>query len=114
MKILGFRAEPAVIAYVVNAAVALLVSFGLPFSDGQVDAVTVITTALAAAVTAVMTRPIVVSTLTGALASVMAALAAFELDFSPEQIGQSVAFASIVLALLLRQNVSPAPVAVKR
>ena len=113
MKIFEFRAEPAVIAYVVNAAVVLLVSYGLPLSDGQVNAVTVITTALAAAVTAVMTRPIVVSTLTGTLAAVMTALAAFKLDFTDEQIGQTVAFASIVLALLLRQNVSPAPAVAK-
>jgi hypothetical protein len=107
MKIFGY--EPAVIAYVVNAAVALLVSYGLPASEAQVDAVTVITTALAAAVTAAMTRPIVVSSLTGALATIMAALAAFNWDFSVDQIGRTVAFVSIVLALLLRANVSPAP-----
>lgn len=105
-----FGLEPAVIAYVVNGGVALLVVYGLPMSQGQVEAVTVTTTAIAAAVTAVMTRPIVVSTLTGALATVMTALAAFRIEFSAEQIGQTVAFVSLVLALLLRQNVSPAPV----
>jgi hypothetical protein len=104
-----FRLEPAVIAYVVNSAVALLVAFGLPATDAQVDAVTVITTALAAAVTAAMTRPVVVPTLTGALATIMAALAAFHWEFTAEQIGQTVGFASIVLALALRVNVSPAP-----
>jgi hypothetical protein len=110
----NFRFEPAVIAYVVNAAVALLVAYGLPATEAQVDAVTVITTALAAAVTAAMTRPVVVSALTGALATIMSALAAFNWDFTADQIGRTVAFVSIVLALLLRQNLTPVPpVAVK-
>lgn len=111
MKILGFRAEPAVIAYAVNAVVALLVSYGLPMSQGQVEAVAVITTALTAVVAAVMTRPVVVSGITGALATIMAALAAFDWNLTADQISNTVAVASIVLALLLRQNVSPAPVA---
>ncbi|MFG2001666.1 hypothetical protein ACGFNU_21200 [Spirillospora sp. NPDC048911] len=114
MRFRGFGLEPAIIAYVINGGVALLVAFGLPASQGQVEAVTVITTAIAAAVTAVMTRPLVVSTLTGSLATVMAALAAFRIDFNAEQIGQSVAFVSLVLALLLRQNVSPAPAVTAR
>lgn len=112
MKIFGF--EPAVIAYAVNAAVALLVSYGLPMTQGQVEAVTVITTALAAIVAAVMTRPLVVSAVTGALATIMAALAAFDWNFTADQISNTVAVASVVLALLLRQNVSPAPVAARR
>ncbi|MEV4000985.1 hypothetical protein [Actinomadura sp. NPDC049753] len=112
MKVFGFRAEPAVIAYAVNAVVALLVSYGLPLSQGQVEAVTVITTALTAAVAAITTRPIVVSGITGALATIMAALAAFNWHFTADQISNTVAVASIVLALLLRQNVSPATRAV--
>lgn len=84
MKIFGF--DPAVIAYAVNAAVALLVAYGLDLSQGQVEAVSVVTTAI------------------------LAAVAAFGLELSAEQIGASVTALSIVLALLLRQNVSPAPV----
>ncbi|GAA3957679.1 hypothetical protein GCM10023085_45220 [Actinomadura viridis] len=108
MKIFGY--EPAVIAYAVNAAVALLVAYGLDLSQDQVSAVSVINTAILAAVAAAMTRPVVVSTITGAAATVLAAVAAFGLELSTEQIGATVTALSIVLALLLRQNVSPAPV----
>lgn len=112
MKIFGF--EPAVIAYAINAGVALLVAYGLDLSQGQVEAVAVITTAILAAVAAAMTRPVVVSSITGAAATILAALAAFKVDLTADQIGTAVTMGSIVLALLLRQNVSPAPVPVKR
>ncbi|TDD97659.1 hypothetical protein [Actinomadura rubrisoli] len=107
MKVFGY--EPAVIAYAVNAAVALLVAYGLDLSQGQVEAVAVITTGVLAAVAAVMTRPVVVSTITGAAATILTALAAFKIELTADQIGATVTGLSIVLALLLRQNVSPAP-----
>lgn len=107
MRIFGY--EPAVIAYALNAGVSLLVAFGLELSTGQVQAISVITTAILAAAVAAMTRPVVVSTITGAAATVMAAVAAFGLEFNAEQIGATVGAMSIALALLLRQNVSPAP-----
>lgn len=109
-----FKLEPAVIIYSVNAFVALLVSFGLGLSQDQVSAITVIATAVVAIVTAIMTRPIVVSALTGAVGSLLAAVAAFGFELSAEQIGATVTFMSIVLALLLRQNVSPAPAVTAR
>lgn len=111
MRIFGF--EPAVIAYAVNAAVALLVAYGLDLSQSQVEAIAVITTAILAAVAAAMTRPVVVSAITGAVATALAAIAAFGLTLNTEQIGATVTALSIVLALLLRQNVSPAPAAVR-
>lgn len=107
MRIFGF--EPAVVAYGVNALVALLVAYGLELSQSQVEAIAVITTAILAAVVAAMTRPIVVSTITGAVGTALVAVAAFGLTLNEEQIGATVTALSIVLALLLRQNVSPAP-----
>lgn len=112
MKIFGY--EPAVIAYAINAGVALLVAYGLDLSQAQVQAVAVITTAVLAAVAAAMTRPVVVSSITGAAATVLAAVAAFGLDLTSDQIGATVTALSIVLALLLRQNVSPTPVVTAR
>lgn len=106
MKILGY--EPAVIVYAVNALVAALVAWGLDLSDEQTGAINTIVTGVLAAVVAAMTRPVTVSAITGAAATVLAALGAFGLELSAEQIGSSVALGSIVLALLLRQNVSPA------
>lgn len=107
MKIFGY--EPAVWLYALNAGVALLVSYGLPLSHGQVAAVTTIATAVLTVVTALMTRPIDVSALTAAVGTGLVAAAAFGLHLSADQVGTTVAALSIVLALVLRQNVSPAP-----
>ena len=107
MRIFGF--EPAVILYGVNALVSLLVAYGVDLTRDQVSAITVIATAVVAIVTAVLTRPVVVSTITGAVGSLLAAVAAFGLHLSADQIGATVTVLSITLALLLRQNVSPAP-----
>jgi hypothetical protein len=104
-KIFGF--EPAVIVYALNAAVALLVSFGLPLSHDMVGAITTIATAVLSIVVAVMTRPVVVSTITAAAASVLTAAAAFGFHLTADQIGYTVTALSIGLALLLRQNVTP-------
>jgi hypothetical protein len=111
VKIFGY--EPAVWLYALNAGVALLVAYGLPMSHGQVAAVTTIATAVLTVVTALMTRPIDVSALTAAVGTGLAAAAAFGLHLSADMVGTTVAALSIVLALVLRQNVSPAP-ALKR
>lgn len=107
MKVFG--REPAVVLYAVNAAVALFVAYGLPMSQGQVAAVTTIATAVFTAWAALQTRPVSVPAVTAALGTALAAAAAFGLHLSANQIGASVAALSIVLALVLRQNVSPAP-----
>lgn len=105
----SFHLEPATILYAINAGVALLVAFGFNLTTDQVGAVTLIATAVLAIATAFMTRPVVVSTITGAAASLLTAVAAFGLHLSGNQVGAVVTALSIVLALLLRQNVSPAP-----
>lgn len=112
VRIFGY--EPAVLVYAVNAGVALLVSFGLHLSHDQVAAITTIATAVLTIATAVITRPIVVSTVTAAVGSLLTAAAAFGLHLTSDQIGATVTALSIVLALLLRQNVSPAPALVRR
>lgn len=107
MKIFGY--EPAVYLYALNAGVALLVAYGLPMSHTQVAAVTTIATAILTIVTALMTRPVNVSALTAAVGTGLAAAAAFGLHLSADQVGTAVAALSIVLALILRANVTPAP-----
>jgi hypothetical protein len=103
-----FAFEPAAILYGINAGVALLVAYGLPLTAEQTGAITTITTAVLAAVVALRTRPVVVSTVTGAVGTALAAVAAFGLDLSADKIGATVMALSIGLALLLRQNVTPA------
>lgn len=103
------KLEPAVILYGLNAVVALLVSFGLPLDADKTGAITVFATAVLAIWTAATTRPVVVSSITGAVGTMLAAVAAFGFDLTANQIGSVVTVLSIVLALLLRQNVSPSP-----
>lgn len=105
----GIKFEPAVVVYFVNSLVALLVAYGLDLGKDQVAAITTITTAVVAIVVAVTTRPVVVSSITGAVATALAAVAAFGLHLSGDQIGTAVTVLSIGLSLLLRQAVSPAP-----
>lgn len=107
-KVTIFGQEPAVIVYSVNALVALLVAYGLDLSQVQTAAISTIASALVAIVVTVMTRPIVVSALTGAVSTLMAAVAGFGLEFTADQIGATVTVLSIVLALVLRANVTPA------
>lgn len=112
MKIFGY--EPAVVLYGINAAVALLVSFGLPLGAAQVGAITVLATAVLAIWAAATTRPVVVSSITGAVGTALAAVTAFGFSLTADQIGSVVMVLSIVLALLLRQNVSPSPLLAAR
>lgn len=111
MKIFGFQAEPAMILYGVNALVGLLVAYGVDLDKGQVAAISVIVTAVLAGITAAMTRPVVVSGITGAVGTLLAAVAAFGAHLTADQIGTTVTVLSIGLALLLRSNVSPAAIA---
>lgn len=104
-----FSQPIAVWLYVINAGVAFLVAFGLPLDHGEVAAITTIATAIFAILTAVLTRPVDVPALAGAVGTGLAAGAAFGLNLTDAQIGSAVAFLSIVLALLLHQTVSPAP-----
>jgi hypothetical protein len=104
MRLTGF---PAALLYTLNSVVALLVAYGLHLSAGQVGAVTVIATAVLAGVAALLTRPIVISTVSAASATALAALAAFGFHLSADQIGTAVVVLSIVLGFLTHQNVSP-------
>lgn len=106
-KVTIFGQEPAVILYAVNSLVALLVAYGLDLSQVQVAAISTIASGIVAVVVAAMTRPVVVSALTGAVSTVMAAVAGFGLEFTADQIGATVTVLSIVLALVLRANVTP-------
>jgi hypothetical protein len=87
----------------------MLVSFGLNLSADKTGAIVVIATALLALVTAVTARPVAVSVLAGIGTSVVTACAAFGLGFNPAKLGTLVAFLTVVMGLLLRQHLSPAP-----
>lgn len=105
MKILG--REPAVYLYAINALVALLVAYGLDLTQVQVAAISTFATAGFAAATAILTRPVDVSAVTGAVGTGLTAAVAFGLQLTTEQVGATVTALSVVLALVLRVNVSP-------
>jgi hypothetical protein len=100
--------EPAVVAWAVNGGIATVLAFLLNLDGTQTATVTTITTALAAIVTAVKARPVAVSVVTGALATIAEAAAAFGLNLPPTVVGAITAVASAVLGLLFRQNLTPA------
>ncbi|TYB50222.1 hypothetical protein FXF51_56700 [Nonomuraea sp. PA05] len=109
MQVRIFGREPAVWVYAINALVAAFVAYGLPLTQVQTAAISTLATAVMAVIVAVLTRPFVVSALTGAISTGLTAMAGFGLELSQEQIGATVAALNIVLALVLRMNVSPAP-----
>ena len=107
-KLKGLLAyEPAVLAWGINGGVAAIVAFLTPLSPGAVAAITTITTALAAIYTAYHARPIVVSAITGAVATILTAVAAFGLHLDADTIGTVVTALGAVLGLMFRANLTP-------
>ena len=90
-----------------NALVALAVAFWPHLSIDQAAAVTTIATGVTTAITALATRPFDVSAITAAVTTCLVATAGFGLRFDPKQLGAIVAALTIVLALVLRQHVTP-------
>lgn len=103
-----FAYEPAMVAWAVNGGVATVLTFLFTLGAPQTAAITTITTALAAIVTAVKARPVSISLVTGALVTAIQAAAAFGLHLPTPVMGAVTAVASAVLSLLFRQNLTPA------
>ena len=101
------QAEPAVFVNAAGAIVSVVAAFGVRASPHQVAAVATIATAVAAIVTAWMTRPVQVPVIIGAVTSVAVASAAFGLHLSSAEIGAVAPLVSIVVSLLLRQAITP-------
>jgi hypothetical protein len=115
MQIRIFGYEPAMILYVINAAVAFLVTVpAVGLTGDAAGYVMTIANGAVALIVAFLTRPWVVSALTGALSTILTGMVNFGLPLTEQQAGAFVFMVSAVLALLLRANVSPAPVASDR
>lgn len=113
MKILG--REPAAILYALQAILAALVAFGV-FGLTEESAAWVLTigNGVMALIVAVVTRPFVVSALTGAVQTILTGLISFGLPLTTEEMGALITALSVVLALVLRPNVSPEQTALTR
>jgi hypothetical protein len=99
--------EPSVLVYAASALVTAWVAFGFRASPGQTAAVATIAAALVTIITAFMARPVSVPVITGAVATIATAAAAFGLHLSAAEIGAGVPVLSLVLSLVLRQAVTP-------
>ncbi|MET8866548.1 hypothetical protein ABZW11_26720 [Nonomuraea sp. NPDC004580] len=109
MQVKIFGREPAVILYVVNAIVAFLATIpAVGLTAESAGWVMTIASGVVALLVAMLTRPFVVSALTGALSTILTGLASFGLPMTEQQTGAFVMVVSAVLGLVLRSNVSPA------
>lgn len=99
--------ETAVIMYALSAGVTAWVAFGFRAPAHDVAAVEMIGAALVTIVTALATRPVSVPIVTGAVSEIATAAGAFGLHMTAAQIGALTPIVSIVVALLLRQAITP-------
>jgi hypothetical protein len=99
--------EPAVLAWALNGGVAAVVAFLLHLGPTQTAAITTIATALAATYTAIRARPVAVSAITGAVATIATASATFGLHLAPSVTATVVTVLSAVLGLVFRANLTP-------
>lgn len=99
--------EPALILYVVNTLVSVLVSFGLNLSMTQTAAISTISTAVLGLVAAFLVKPMVIPTITAAISTILVGVAAFGWQLPPEKITGVVTVVGLVLGLITRQLVVP-------
>jgi hypothetical protein len=110
MQVRLFGREPAAVLYAVNAVIAFVVTLpSVGLSEEAAGWLMTVASGVIALIVAVLTRPFVVSALTGALQTVLAGLASFGLPITPQMTATFIVLVSAVLALALRANVSPAP-----
>ncbi|MFF4791813.1 hypothetical protein ACFY2M_19090 [Streptomyces sp. NPDC001276] len=103
-----FGREPALIIAAISAGLSLLVTFNFGLSAAQAGAIVAVISAVFAAATAVITRPIAPAAFTGLVAAVVALFAAYGFNVSPETVGALNAVVLAVLGLLTRAQVTPA------
>jgi hypothetical protein len=101
------RFEPALVAWATNGGVAALLAFAFHLGNTPTAAVTTLTTALAAAYTALHARPVSLSVLAGALATAITACEGFGLQLPAGYVASGVAAISLVLSLIFRENLTP-------
>lgn len=107
-----FKYEPVVLAWTLDGGLAVLLGVVFHISSTQESAVTTIATGIVGVYTWFMTKSSsgnkTVPALIGILTTIATAATTFGLHLTSSQIGAGAAVLSAVLALVLRQNVSPA------
>lgn len=99
--------EPAVVAWVTNGGLAMLVAYVFHFGHTWQAAAATIIAALATGLSALLARPTHIQVVIGALATILTAAATFGFHMSAHTEAIILSAASVVLAFLFRQNLSP-------
>ena len=103
-----FGQEPAFWTMAIQAALVLLVSFGLNLSDTQTGAIIIAVNAVMGVALAVLVRPINIAVFSTLIQAALTFVTAFGLAFTPQQIGALTAFAGVVFSLIaIRPQVVP-------
>lgn len=103
-----FGREPALWIAVVQAALMLLFTLGVPgIDDGLAGAVSLVLTAAATAWTALAVRPVAPAVFTGALVALAQLLSRWGLDLSDVQVASITGFVMLVVTLVTRAQVTP-------
>lgn len=109
MQAKWFGREPALVIQATAAILAVGAGLGLPgISDGVIAAGTAFLTAAAAAYTALHVRPVAPAVFTGVITTGATLAAAFGLDLAQGQVGLISAASLAIMAMLTRQQVTPA------
>ena len=108
-KILNvIKTEPAMITAVIQAILAVIVSFGFSLTAGETGAIVAVTSALLALVTALSARPFAVSALTGLVNAIVTLLVAFGVhNIQPDMVASVNAAIVAISALVLRSHITP-------
>lgn len=99
--------EPVALSWGLNGGIALVLAFAFHLGKDQEAAAATIVTALAALWSAFQARPVSVSVVTGILATIAGALAAFHFHVPADATALVDAALSVLLPLLIRANVVP-------
>lgn len=106
--------EPAVVAWLISGGLAMLVAYVFHWDHAHQAAAATIVTALAALYSALMARPARIQLAVGILATLITAAATFGAHVSAHTEAVILSVASIALAFLFRQNITPVALARKR
>ena len=106
-----FGRDPAVYLAALNALLALLVSFGAPWSAGVNQAIMVVATGVVTIISAAMVRPFDVPLTLGTIKTILVAVAAFGLHLSDVQVAAVLGVLSAIFAVVVRDRVTPKPAA---
>jgi membrane-bound ClpP family serine protease len=106
-----FRLEPTLVLQTISAALAFLVTFGFDFlSADQAGLIVALIAAAFGVVNALKVRPVAPAVFQTLITTGAALLTTYGLDFSQERIGAFQLLVVAVVAMLTRNQVTPAAV----